>query len=84
MQCLAREHSRKIFEENATLKSQLDAKQRELDLRSNQLDKLVAQNDVERMKLNDERQKVEILLILFARHTIEWNIMGVNSKAARK
>ncbi|KAG1371709.1 factor of DNA methylation 1 [Cocos nucifera] len=57
MQCLAREHSRRIFEENATLKAQLDAKQRELDLRSDQLDKLVAQNDIERMKLNDEKQK---------------------------
>lgn len=57
MQCLAREHSQRIFEENAMLKAQLDAKQSELDFRSNQLDKLVAQTETERMKLNDEKQK---------------------------
>lgn len=57
MQCLARDHSRRIFEENERLRSQLDSKRKELDLRCEQLDKLVAQNDMEKSKLDVEKQK---------------------------
>jgi len=61
MQCLARDHSRRIFEENERLRSQLDAKRKELDQRCKQLDKLVAQNDMEKNKLDVEKQKVTVL-----------------------
>ena len=52
MQCLARDHSRRIFEENERLRSQLDAKRKELDQRCKQLNKLVAENDMEKNKLD--------------------------------
>lgn len=58
MHCLARDHSRRIFEENEGLRLQLDAKRKELDERCQQLDKLVAQNDTEMSKLAVEKQKV--------------------------
>lgn len=61
MQCLARDHSRRIFEENECLRAQLDSKRKELDLRCKQLDKLVAQNDMEKSKLDVEKQKVSML-----------------------
>ncbi|XP_020274806.1 factor of DNA methylation 5-like [Asparagus officinalis] len=57
MQCLARDHSRRIFEENERLRSQLDSKRKELDDRCKQLDKLVAQSDMEKSKLAVEKQK---------------------------
>lgn len=57
MQCLARDHSRRIFEENERLRTQLDAKRKELDQRCKQLDKLVAQNDTDKSKLAVEKQK---------------------------
>ncbi|XP_020267410.1 factor of DNA methylation 5-like isoform X1 [Asparagus officinalis] len=57
MQCLARDHSRRIFEENERLRAQLDSKRMELDLRCKQLDNLVAQSDKEKCKLAVEKQK---------------------------
>ncbi|KAJ6799933.1 factor of DNA methylation 5-like [Iris pallida] len=57
MQCLARDHSRRIFEENERLRSQLDSKREELDLRCKQLDKLVAQSDIEKKNLENEKHK---------------------------
>lgn len=62
MQCLARDHSRRIFEENERLRSQLDAKRNELAQRCKQLDELVAQNDTEKSKLAVEKQKVNFKL----------------------
>lgn len=57
MQCLARDHSRRIFEENERLRSQLDSKRKELDLRCKELDKLVAQSDIEKKNLENEKHK---------------------------
>lgn len=57
MQCLARDHSRRIFEENERLRSQLEDKRTELDQRCKQVDKLVAQSDMEKSKLAVEKQK---------------------------
>lgn len=58
MQNLARDHSRRIFEENEKLRTELDSKKKELDLRREQLEKLAAQNDVDKRKLEQEKQKV--------------------------
>ncbi|WOL15000.1 factor of DNA methylation 5-like [Canna indica] len=57
MQQLARDHSHKILKENAKLRSELDSKRDELEIRRKQLDKLVAQNDTDKRKLDDERRK---------------------------
>ncbi|XP_072977365.1 factor of DNA methylation 5-like isoform X2 [Typha angustifolia] len=57
MQKLARDHSRRIFEENENLRLELDAKRKELDFRRRQLDRLAAQNDYDKRKLEDEKQK---------------------------
>nr|CAD1826795.1 unnamed protein product [Ananas comosus var. bracteatus] len=57
MQNLARDHSRRIFEENEKLRTELDSKKKELDLRREQLEKLAAQNDVDKRKLEQEKQK---------------------------
>ncbi|KAJ0979515.1 hypothetical protein J5N97_014989 [Dioscorea zingiberensis] len=57
MQRLARDHSRKVFEENEKLRSELDFKRKELDERCKQLDQLVAQTDIEKQRLDDEKQK---------------------------
>nr|XP_029120682.1 protein INVOLVED IN DE NOVO 2 isoform X2 [Elaeis guineensis]XP_029120683.1 protein INVOLVED IN DE NOVO 2 isoform X2 [Elaeis guineensis] len=57
MQCISRDHSRRIFEENEKLRAELDSKRKELDVRRKQLDKLAVQNEIERRKLDVEKQK---------------------------
>lgn len=64
MQNLARDHSRRIFEENEKLRTELDSKKKELDLRREQLEKLAAQNDVDKRKLEQEKQKVTFFLFI--------------------
>ncbi|CAA7408438.1 unnamed protein product [Spirodela intermedia] len=57
MQKLARDHSRRIFEENEKLRKQLELRKSELDHRRRQLEELVAENDAERRKLDVEKEK---------------------------
>ncbi|XP_072952613.1 factor of DNA methylation 5-like isoform X2 [Typha angustifolia] len=57
MQHLARNHSRRIFEENEKLREELDSKRKELGLRNKQLDSLAAQNDIDKRKFEQEKQK---------------------------
>ncbi|RWV93538.1 hypothetical protein GW17_00044002, partial [Ensete ventricosum] len=53
----ARETTRKIFDENEKLRMELDLKRKEIDLRCKELDKLEAQNEGDKKKLDDEKQK---------------------------
>lgn len=57
MQSAAREHSRRIFQETDQLRKQLDEKESGIQRRSMQLNELVAQTDMERRKLENERKK---------------------------
>ncbi|KAG6482057.1 factor of DNA methylation 1-like [Zingiber officinale] len=57
MQQLARDHSRKIIVENEKLRSELDSKKHELEVRCKQLDKLVVVNDNDKRKLDAEKKK---------------------------
>ncbi|XP_078446272.1 factor of DNA methylation 5-like [Wolffia australiana] len=58
MQKLSRDHSRRIFEENETLRRQVELRQAELDSRNKKLSELVARNDTERRELDLEREKI--------------------------
>ncbi|WOL14902.1 hypothetical protein Cni_G23683 [Canna indica] len=60
MQRCARETTRKIFEENEKLRIELDLKRKEVDLRCKELDKLEAENEGDKKKLDDEKHKVEL------------------------
>uniref|UniRef100_A0A453RXW0 Factor of DNA methylation 1-5/IDN2 domain-containing protein n=1 Tax=Aegilops tauschii subsp. strangulata TaxID=200361 RepID=A0A453RXW0_AEGTS len=57
MQSTAREHSLKIFHETDQLRKQLDEKENDIKRRSKQLSEIVAQTDMERRKLENERKK---------------------------
>ncbi|KAK1272128.1 hypothetical protein QJS04_geneDACA021608 [Acorus gramineus] len=58
MQRLARESTRRIFEENKKLKTDLDRKRRELESQGRKLDKLEALTEMEKQKLEEEKRKV--------------------------
>ncbi|XP_066314600.1 protein INVOLVED IN DE NOVO 2-like [Miscanthus floridulus] len=57
MQQLARRHSQKIIDENQKLRSELEAKMNDLDVRSKQLDELAVKIDYDRRNLEQEKQK---------------------------
>ncbi|KAJ4749354.1 XH/XS domain-containing protein [Rhynchospora pubera] len=57
MQQLARDHSRKIIEENQNLRSELEHKRTELDERSQQLNRMANQNNIDKRKLEEEKQR---------------------------
>ncbi|KAL5973330.1 hypothetical protein ACLOJK_029980 [Asimina triloba] len=57
MQCIARDHTRKILLENEDLKSELEKQRQELEWRCKELDKRAIHSDVERRKLLEERRK---------------------------
>ncbi|KAJ3694895.1 hypothetical protein LUZ60_000272 [Juncus effusus] len=57
MQQLARDHSRRIIEENMTLRNELEHKRKELDDSSQRLNKMAVQNDIDKRKLEEERQR---------------------------
>ncbi|XP_044976390.1 factor of DNA methylation 1-like isoform X3 [Hordeum vulgare subsp. vulgare] len=57
MQQLARRHSQKIIDENQKLRSELESKMQDLDLRSKQLDELAARSESERRNLEHEKEK---------------------------
>src|SRR5688572_27744881 len=58
MQSAAREHTQRVFQETDKLRTQLVEKERYIQRRSRQLNELVAQTDMERRKLEEERKKV--------------------------
>ncbi|XP_078174214.1 factor of DNA methylation 1-like [Carex rostrata] len=57
MQQLARDHSRRIIEENESLRLEVDNKRKELDERSRQLNKMANQNNIDKRMLEDEKNK---------------------------
>jgi hypothetical protein len=65
MQQLARRHSQKIIAENQKLRTELETKMNELDLRSKQLDELEAKSDCDRRDLEQEKHKVCSIFSLF-------------------
>lgn len=58
MQQLARDHSRKIIEENNSLALELEHKRKELDERSRQINKMANQNSIDKKKLEEEKNRV--------------------------
>lgn len=71
MQQLARRHSQKIIDENQKLRSDLEAKMNDLDVRSKQLDEIAEKSDYDRRSLEQEKQKVcdfiHLILCLYKR-----------------
>ncbi|KAK3164859.1 hypothetical protein QOZ80_1AG0025760 [Eleusine coracana subsp. coracana] len=57
MQQLAHRHSQKIIDENQKLRSELETKMNELNLRSKELDELAAKSDCDKRNLEQEKQK---------------------------
>ncbi|KAF8400539.1 hypothetical protein HHK36_013838 [Tetracentron sinense] len=57
MQHIARDHSRRIFEENEKLKYDLKSKRKEIDWRCEELNKREVLNERERRKLDEEKEK---------------------------
>ncbi|XXG66280.1 hypothetical protein AAC387_Pa05g3794 [Persea americana] len=57
MQCIARDHSRRIFQENETLKAELENQRKELEWRGRELEKREARDDNDKRKLKDEKEK---------------------------
>ncbi|KAL6659502.1 hypothetical protein ACP70R_003542 [Stipagrostis hirtigluma subsp. patula] len=57
LQQIARRHSQRIINENEELRSQLESKMQELDLRSKELDQLASQSDSDRRNLEQEKEK---------------------------
>ncbi|XBI13184.1 hypothetical protein VPH35_139947 [Triticum aestivum] len=57
VQSTAREHSLNFFHETDQLRKQLDEKANDIKRRSKQLSEIVAQTDMERRKLENERKK---------------------------
>jgi Skp family chaperone for outer membrane proteins len=60
MQSAAREHTQRVFQETDLLRKQLVEKESNIQRRSRQLSELVAQTDMERKKLENERKKVRL------------------------
>ncbi|KAM0858726.1 hypothetical protein ACQ4PT_047650 [Festuca glaucescens] len=59
LQQISRGHSQKIIDENQKLRSELDSKMQDLDLKSKQLDDLVQRSDYDRRNLQKEKEKNE-------------------------
>ncbi|GFZ07936.1 XH/XS domain-containing protein [Actinidia rufa] len=68
MQRLAREHIRRILDEQEMLNYELEVKRKELDSWSKQLNKLEAFTERERQKLDEEKQKVVSVHFVHACH----------------
>lgn len=60
MQSEARDNARRVFEENEKLRMELNTKRKELYSRCRELDKLEAQSEAEKKKLDDDKQKADI------------------------
>jgi hypothetical protein len=61
LQQIARGHSQKIIDENQKLRSELESKMQDLDLKSKQLDDLTLRTDYDRRNLQQEKEKVSPL-----------------------
>ncbi|PKA56393.1 hypothetical protein AXF42_Ash014896 [Apostasia shenzhenica] len=59
MQDHAHDHSLNVIKENEKLKKKLDTKRKEFNLRCEELNNLVGQTDMERKKLEDEKEKAQ-------------------------
>jgi hypothetical protein len=70
MQSAAREHSRRIVQETDQLRKQLDEKEHGIKRRSKQLREIVAQTDMERRELENERKKVRIYHSFVLRYSL--------------
>ncbi|XP_042492046.1 factor of DNA methylation 1-like [Macadamia integrifolia] len=57
LQNMSRDHTRRILEENEMLRYQLDSQRRKLELRSKELNKQEALNELERRKHDEEIEK---------------------------
>ncbi|PNT72387.1 hypothetical protein BRADI_2g43557v3 [Brachypodium distachyon] len=57
MQQVARRHSQRIIDENQKLRSELESKMQNLDLKSKQLDELAVRSDSDRRNLEREKEK---------------------------
>lgn len=60
LQQIARGNSQKIIDENQKLRSELDSKMQDLDLKSKQLDELAVRTDSDRRSLEKEKEKNKI------------------------
>ena len=58
LQSSSRDHVQRIFNDFEKLKSQVDCQKRDLELRSTELEKREAVNDIERKKLAEEIEEV--------------------------
>ena len=58
MQQLARKHSQMIVNENQRLRSELESKMQDLEIKSRQLDELAVRSDSDRRNLEKEKEKV--------------------------
>ncbi|KAM3331061.1 hypothetical protein ACQJBY_027252 [Aegilops geniculata] len=59
MQQLARKHSQMIINENQRLRSELESKMQDLEIKSRQLDELAVRSDSDRRNLEKEKEKRE-------------------------
>jgi len=57
MQSAAREHTQRVFHETEKLRKQLAEKESSIERRSKELNEQVAQTDMERRKLEEERKR---------------------------
>ncbi|KAJ1267306.1 hypothetical protein BS78_07G046200 [Paspalum vaginatum] len=57
MQSTAHEHTKRVFQETDNLRKQLAEKESQIQKKSRQLNEIVAQTDMERRKLEEERKK---------------------------
>ncbi|KAL6847837.1 hypothetical protein ACP4OV_021965 [Aristida adscensionis] len=57
IQQITRGHSQRILDENHKLRSDLESRMQELDVRSNELDELASQSDHDRRNLEKEKEK---------------------------
>uniref|UniRef100_A0A453F236 Factor of DNA methylation 1-5/IDN2 domain-containing protein n=1 Tax=Aegilops tauschii subsp. strangulata TaxID=200361 RepID=A0A453F236_AEGTS len=60
MQQLARKHSQMIVNENQRLRSELESKMQDLEIKSRQLDELAVRSDSDRRNLEKEKEKNEL------------------------
>jgi hypothetical protein len=58
MQQLARRHSQMIIDENQKVRSELDCKMQDLELKSKKLDELAVRSESDRRNLEKEKEKV--------------------------
>lgn len=63
MQRLAREHVRRVLQEQEKMNYELETKKKELDARSKELSKREALTEREKQKLDEDLKKVEYITV---------------------